>query len=467
MISVLLPCRDAEQWLDEALASLAAQTLRDFEVIAIDDGSTDRTPEILAAWRDRLDMQIVSWRTPRHLPAALNAALRLARGRYIARQDADDISLPQRFEVQANLLDANPEIDGCGAWFRSLQNGVVGVVDNRFPEEPDDVRRLLGELTTVPHPTYFMRREVYETVGGYSPLPWHRHMEDLEWLTRATAAFRLTNVQEVLVHYRIHDRMVCRAHQAEQALRVNELHEREGIRRGAALTIILPLWRTGAEVRACLKNLASIKLGTAAELVIVDDGSPHDELSLILDILTPLRFNTVWIPKIRNGGISAAWNSALRVSRAPLILWLGADDRLAPDGPAALVQHLQANPSLDLVYGDTWFDDRVAGSTTMLQRGPFNAATLSRRNFICNPAFVYRRALHDRYGTYREDLAVCQDWEFWLRCVVGGARFEHIDRVVGTTCSRSDSAFWEHQAEHDLEAATLCRQYAHLRGGRA
>src|SRR5688500_5268253 len=113
-VSVLLPVRDGAPHLAECIASLAAQTDADFEVIAVDDGSRDDTPVLLAAWAERDPRVRVLTQPPLGLVAALERARAHARGRWLARMDADDVALPHRLAAQRALLEAEPTLAGCG-----------------------------------------------------------------------------------------------------------------------------------------------------------------------------------------------------------------------------------------------------------------------------------------------------------------------------------------------------------------
>src|SRR5690349_13928126 len=113
-ISVLLPVRNAAPWLAASLRSLMRQTETEFEVVAIDDGSTDASGEILEQAARRNRRMTVRHTRPEGLPAALNRALSLARGSWIARHDADDLSHRRRFQRQLGWLDSHPEIDVIG-----------------------------------------------------------------------------------------------------------------------------------------------------------------------------------------------------------------------------------------------------------------------------------------------------------------------------------------------------------------
>src|ERR1051326_97584 len=109
-ISVVMAVYNSEQTAPESIDSILQQTFSDFEFIIVDDGSTDATGEILRGYAE-LDKRIQVYTQQRSgLIASLNRHCRLARGRYIARMDADDISLPDRFEKQFRFLEAHPEI---------------------------------------------------------------------------------------------------------------------------------------------------------------------------------------------------------------------------------------------------------------------------------------------------------------------------------------------------------------------
>src|SRR5690606_19575412 len=120
-----MPCRDAAAWLPEAIASLEAQTFADYEVVVVDDGSSDATPELLTAWARR-DGRVRVLRPPvRGLVAALNAGLEAARGELVARMDADDVAEATRLEKQVAFLDAHPDIAACGTRVRYFPDEVV------------------------------------------------------------------------------------------------------------------------------------------------------------------------------------------------------------------------------------------------------------------------------------------------------------------------------------------------------
>jgi glycosyltransferase involved in cell wall biosynthesis len=204
LVSVLLPVQDEAPYLAEALASLSAQTLDDFEVLVVDDGSRDDSAEIAEA-HARDDTRFRVLRLPRSgLVAALERGRAEAGGRYIARMDGDDVALPHRLEVQVAALDADQRLALCGG----------GI--SYFPEETvrDGARRyerwINGLVTAeaaardvfvecpIPHPTLLARREVVD----YRPCEWP---EDYDLVLRLWGrGERLRNVEEVVLRWRDH-----------------------------------------------------------------------------------------------------------------------------------------------------------------------------------------------------------------------------------------------------------------------
>ena len=205
-VSVLLPCRDAAATLDESLGSIAAQTFTSIQIIAVDDGSSDGTPELLAEWIRR-DARVESVRTPpRGIVAALNSAAERARGEVLARMDADDIADPRRFERQIALLDANPDLVACGTGIRYIPRQAVRDGARRYEQwinsvvSPDEMERDLFVECPIPHPSLMVRQQAFERIGGYRDEGWP---EDYDLILRLwEAGHRFGKVPEVLLEWR-------------------------------------------------------------------------------------------------------------------------------------------------------------------------------------------------------------------------------------------------------------------------
>ncbi len=205
-ISVLLPVRDGAPHLVEAAVSIELQSEADFEVVAVDDGSTDGTADILNDWARR-DARVRVVRQERcGIVAALERARALARGRYLARMDADDVSEPGRLAVQRAFMEDEPAVALCGCRIRYFPDEAVQEGARRYEAWINDslgheaiVRELFVECP-VAHPTFFMRAESVEGVGGYRDPGWP---EDYDLVLRLWAAGRrLAKVPGTLLRWR-------------------------------------------------------------------------------------------------------------------------------------------------------------------------------------------------------------------------------------------------------------------------
>ncbi|MBK8475409.1 MAG: glycosyltransferase [Opitutaceae bacterium] len=207
-ISVIVPVYNAAHYLAAAITSVQAQTFRDFEIIAVDDGSTDDSKAVL----DRLAaadarLQVVS-RPNTGIVGALNDGLAAARGEFVARMDADDLSLPPRFARQLAFLHTHPECVCVGSAFLYMDASGSLLKECRRPTDHATIERelLAGNGGAIIHPAAMFRRAAVERAGRYRPeAQW---IEDLDLYLRLARRGHLANLPEVLFHYRLHEQSV-------------------------------------------------------------------------------------------------------------------------------------------------------------------------------------------------------------------------------------------------------------------
>ena len=207
-ISVLLPVRDAAPWLRASLASLARQTLRDFEIVAVDDGSRDDSGDLLEAAAQREPRLRVIHTSARGLPLALNTALEHARGRWIARHDADDLSHRRRFALQHAYGAAHPSVTVVGSRLRLFPRSHVGAGMRRWAAWHNallDHDAIVSEMlidSPLAHGTALIRRRALEAIGGWAERGW---AEDLDlWLRLRDEGARFVKLRDVLYGWRQH-----------------------------------------------------------------------------------------------------------------------------------------------------------------------------------------------------------------------------------------------------------------------
>lgn len=201
-VTVLLPVHNGEPYLAAAVQSILAQGFADFELLIIDDGSTDRSCEIIGSFADPRIRLLRNARNLR-LIATLNRGLEEARGEYVARMDADDVSLPGRLEAQVSFLDQNPGVGVVGTAVQLIDaQGTPGAAV-RFPVTHTLIRWALCFISPIAHPAAMMRKAVVSGLGGYSAQALHCEDYDLWW--RASAVTQLANLKDVLLQLRKHD----------------------------------------------------------------------------------------------------------------------------------------------------------------------------------------------------------------------------------------------------------------------
>lgn len=203
-VTVLLPVYNAADFLAQTIESILAQTFTDFELLLINDGSTDKSVSIAESFTDSR-IRLVHNEKNIGLIATLNKGAVLARGRYIARMDADDIALPQRLEKQVAFLDANAGVDAVAALvdFINTDSEVTGHWDtDRLAVAEADISRIMPGTNCIAHPSVMIRTEALRKFL-YSAAQKGAEDYDL-WLRMLAAGKRIAKLPEVLLHYRIH-----------------------------------------------------------------------------------------------------------------------------------------------------------------------------------------------------------------------------------------------------------------------
>jgi glycosyltransferase involved in cell wall biosynthesis len=204
LISVLLPVYNAARYVAESIESILGQTLGDFELLILDDGSTDGSLEVLRRYAGHDPRIRLTSRRNKGLAPSLNELIDQARGEYLARMDADDVALPERFERQVAYLRAHPEcvLVGCRVRLIDLDGDPLCDWCILQDHESLDALYLRGERSTeISHPAIMMRHDDVLAVGKYREFPV---IEDVDLYLRLAERGQITNLPEVLLLYRYH-----------------------------------------------------------------------------------------------------------------------------------------------------------------------------------------------------------------------------------------------------------------------
>jgi glycosyltransferase involved in cell wall biosynthesis len=200
-ISVIMPVYNTERFVAETTESVLAQTFADFELIAIDDGSNDRSREILESFAARDSRVRVVSRANKGLVATLNEGLSLARGEFVARIDADDLCDPRRFELQVKALRDDPALVAVGCCAAAMDEDGSRLGDYSTPLTHEDIEasHLRGD-SAIHHPSVMFRTDAVRRLGGYRELV---PCEDFDLWLRLGEVGRLANLPERLITKRL------------------------------------------------------------------------------------------------------------------------------------------------------------------------------------------------------------------------------------------------------------------------
>jgi len=233
-VSVIMSVYNGENFLEEAVRSILNQTFSDYEFIIINDGSTDRTPQILASFDDpRL---VIVNQDNRGLTISLNRGIRLAQGEYIARMDADDISEPERLERQAEVLDHEPDVAVVACWYKVIDEKGEVLAHRRLPDDSKQLAKLLPHKNMLCHGSVLMRKKATEIVGLYNENL--RYAQDYElWLRMLHKGFVFSVVPEFLYRHRISPDSVAKLYLQRRYAALIRKAEGKGLRDLASLDV--------------------------------------------------------------------------------------------------------------------------------------------------------------------------------------------------------------------------------------
>ena len=198
LISIVMSVYNGEKFVKDAIDSILAQSYENFEFIIIDDGSTDNTKIIIESFDDTR-IKFVS-RVNRGLTKSLNEAIQMAGGKYIARMDADDISMPNRLNEQVKFMEQNGGIAMCGSWAQFIdEKGEKGEI-YKTPVNDNQIRKKFIFHNPFIHPSVMIRRDILEEIGLYNECI--KYAQDYDLWSRTISKYTTANIPKILLQYR-------------------------------------------------------------------------------------------------------------------------------------------------------------------------------------------------------------------------------------------------------------------------
>lgn len=205
-LSVLMPAFNVGTYIAESIESILEQTFKDFELLILDDGSTDNSWEIISSYASK-DQRIVALRNDKNLGISnsRNILIERASASIIAWQDADDIACKDRLLDQYSFLELHPEVGMCGGYLEFFdEKGVQGI--RKYAAEDQELRTKMFRYSPVAQPVAMIRKECFVGIAGYDP-KWPG-AEDLHMSFKIGCKWKFANIQKVLVRYRVHQESV-------------------------------------------------------------------------------------------------------------------------------------------------------------------------------------------------------------------------------------------------------------------
>lgn len=227
-ISVVMPVRNGETFLREAIDSVLAEPLSDLELVVVDDGSTDGTPAILRGYAVQDPRVRVHREQGDNLATALNRGFRLCRAPLCARLDSDDLCLPGRLQAQVDFMNAHPEVVLLGGQALLVNEAGEEFATARYPLEDRDLRAALKTGNPFVHSAVAMSRQAFKAVGGYRENL--DHAEDLDLWLRLAERGELASLPQPIVKYRIHGHQLSLQKQEDQAVHAEAVRVSAGAR---------------------------------------------------------------------------------------------------------------------------------------------------------------------------------------------------------------------------------------------
>jgi glycosyltransferase involved in cell wall biosynthesis len=219
-VTILLPVYNCVNYIQESLGSILNQTFRNLEVIVIDDASTDKTVEAIQAITDDR-IKLIQKPINTGYTDSLNMGLEIARGKYIARMDADDIAYPERIAKQVAYMETHPECVLCGTWINLIPENKL----HTYPINHEEIVAQLFRINALCHPSVMMRKSVIEEHQlrydhNYEPT------EDYELWTRMALVGQIHNIPEPLLDYRVHVQQISATKNAIQKAHLKNIRNK-------------------------------------------------------------------------------------------------------------------------------------------------------------------------------------------------------------------------------------------------
>jgi len=477
-ISVVMSVFNGASHLEEAITSILQQTFANFELIIVNDASTDATGDILEKFDD-CRIRVITNPNNLGLTRSLNIGMAAARGKYIARMDADDLSLPHRLERQWQFLESHPDYALVGSsYYRIDEQGEIRALIQVLTEDAD-IRAGLTQQNWFGHGSVMMRREAVEQVGGYDEDFTYAQDYDL-WL-RMSEHVKIANLEEPLYCWRVSASGISRSKMKEQEYFAG-LARQKAIERGKSqetlgqrdariggaemcqthhpapstqhpplVSVIVPTYN---RPEMLVQSIQSILDQTYRnhEIIVINDGGL--EVESIVAWLNQQQ-NITYVRHGRNRGLGAARNTGIKLARGKYLAYLDDDDIFYPDHLETLVSFLETS-DYRVAYTDALRALQVKKhgryaivERALLHSNDFDPDRLLVANQFPVLCLMHERACLEQAGLFDETLTTHEDWDLWIRLSFRDTFF-HLRKVTGEYSWRNDGSTMTSSRKQDF-----------------
>lgn len=446
-ISVVMSVFNGERNLEQAIRSVLNQSFPNFEFIIVNDGSTDRSEEIINSFDDPR-IKLVRNETSVGLTLSLIKGINLAKGTYLARMDADDISLPHRLETEMHFLDTHQDCALVGSSFYLIDDkgenkGIIPVLLCN-----DQLKKELPEKNWFCHGSILIRKTAYDSVGGYNSD--FRYAQDYDLWLRIAEQYNIANIEEPLYCWRDSSACVSRAKAEEQQIFAHKARENAVLRRKSnviitdsrpMVSIIVPTFNRPHLIGNTILSIQNQTYPNIEIVVVNDCGSPVEDVICHLNDKNSI----IYVRHSKNAGLAAARNTGIRIARGEYIGYLDDDDIYYPDHVETLVDFLVKNRA-QIAYTDAYMacQTLVNGiwetkERKLLYSMDFNKDIIFIRNMFPVLCILHEKKCMDVVGGFDESLKTHEDWDLWLRMSRKFALY-HIKKITAEYVVRTGVA---------------------------
>ena len=415
-VSVVMSVYNGERYLRQAVDSILNQTYRDLEFIVINDGSTDETAAILASYDDPR-LRVFSQENA-GLTVSLNRGIARARGQYVARMDADDVSDPTRLRRQIAFLEATPEIALVGCWIHVInrRGRRVGLIEK--PTGAAAIKAALEVDNCISHGSAVFRTEAARAIGGYDET--HRTAQDYDFFARLAERYALANLPETLYSWREHPQSITHQFGKSQEHFVQASKRKRASTPGREgdgpdspdFSVLMANYNNARYVAEAIESVLAQSYRNW-ELVVIDDRSTDKSI----DIIEPYRID----PRVRliqndqNLGYIATTRLLIREARSNLVGILDSDDTLDHTAIEKVLAAYAANPEAGMIYTQFWQCDaslrpELLGFSAKIPEGK------STLQCDCVSAFrTFKRDVYYRTTGLADEILYAEDKDLYFK----------------------------------------------------